>query len=87
MNAEQIKGYLTKNVSDKGQCVKISFQKRDPVYGLFLTEEKDSEGLSAKNFWRIVTQKNLEAYKKTRDINLSRIFSGSDMTRLSLVAE
>jgi hypothetical protein len=87
MNAEQIKGYLTKNVSDKAQCIKISFQKRDPVYGLFLTEEKDSEGLSAKNFWRIVTQKNLEAYKKTGDVNLSRIFSGSDMTRLSLVAE
>lgn len=87
MNSEQIQNFLSKNVSDKNQYVKISFQKRDALYGLFLTSENDFDDLRAKNFWRIVTQKNFDAYSKSKDINLSRIFNGSEMTRLSLLSE
>lgn len=87
MNAEQIQNFLSKKVSDQNQYVKIQFQKRDALYGLFLTGEKDYKDLSAKNFWRIVTQRNFDEYNKSKDINLSRIFNGSEITRLSLLAE
>lgn len=87
MNSEQIQNFLSKNISDKNQYVKISFQKRDALYGLFLTNENDFDDLRTKNFWRIVTQKNFDAYSKSKDINLSRIFNGSEMTRLSLLSE
>jgi len=87
MNAEQIQSFLSKKVSDKNKYVKIYFQKRDSIYGLFLTNENDFKDLSTKNFWRIVTQKHFDEYNKSRDINLSRIFNGSEMTRLSLLSE
>ena len=86
MNSEQIQNFLSKNISEKSQYVKISFQKRESLYGLFLTGEKDFKDLSVKNFWRIVTQKNFDNYSKSKDVNLSRIFNGSEITRLSLLA-
>ena len=87
MNSEQIQAFLSKNVSSKDQYVKISFQKRETVNGLFLTGEKDYKELSSKNFWRIVTQKNFEQYNKSKDVNLSRIFNGSEISRLSLMKD
>ena len=86
MNSEQIQSFLSKNISEKTPYVKISFQKRETLYGLFLTGEKDFKDLSVKNFWRIVTQKNFDNYSKSKDVNLSRIFNGSEITRLSLLA-
>ena len=85
MNSEQIQSFLSKNISEKNQYVKISFQKREALYGLFLTSEKDFKDLSLKNFWRIVTQKNFDKYSKSKDVSLSRIFNGSEITRLSLL--
>jgi hypothetical protein len=87
MNSDQIQDFLNKITANKPQYVKINFQKREPIYGLFLTNEKDSKDLSIKNFWRIVTKKNFDQYKKSRDVSLSRIFNGSEMTRLSLLTE
>jgi hypothetical protein len=87
MNSEQIESFLSKNISAKSPYVRISFQKRETVYGLFLTEEKDYKDLSSKNFWRIVTQKNLDQYNKAKDPSLSRIFNGSEITRLSLLKD
>lgn len=87
MNAEQIQSFLNKNVTDKNRYVKISFQKREAIYGIFLVNEKDYKDLSTKNFWRIVTQKHFDTYNKAKDVNLSRIFNGSEMTKLSLLSE
>lgn len=87
MNSEQIKGFLDKNISAKSRYVKIFFQKRESVYGFFLTEEKDYKELSAKNFWRIVTQKNFDQYSKSKDASLSRIFNGSEISRLSMMKD
>jgi hypothetical protein len=87
MNSEQIQNFLSTKISKKNQYVKISFQKREPVCGLFLTDAKDHNDLSKKNFWRIVTQKNFDQYNKSEDVNLSRIFNGSEITRLSLWAD
>lgn len=87
MNSEQIQRFLEKTPADENQYVKISFQKRDSIYGLFLTTGKDFKDLSAKNFWRVVSRKNFDQYKKSGDVNLSRIFNGSEITRLSLLTE
>lgn len=84
MNSEQIKNFITTKVTGKNQYVKIEFSKRDPVYGLFITDA-DYKDLSAKNFWRIVTSKNFDAYNKSKDNNLAKIFNGTEFSRLSLL--
>lgn len=87
MNSEQIQNFLSSKVTGKNRYVKISFQKRDAIYGLFLTGEKDYKDLSSKNFWRIVTQKHFDEYSRSNNADLARIFNGSEMTRLSLLNE
>lgn len=84
MNAEQIKKFITTKVTLNNKYVKIEFGKRDPIYGLFITDA-DYQDLSAKNFWRIVTSKNFDAYSKSKDNNLAKIFNGSEFSRLSLL--
>ena len=61
--------------------VKINFKNRNPIKGIFV-EMKDFNELRAKNFWRVVTEKNFDAWNKSRDINLVKIFSGSEFTKL-----
>ena len=87
MNSEQIQNFLDKNVDNRNKYVKIQFQKRDSLHGLFLTEARDFKEMSAKNFWRIVTQKNLDDYSVSKDLSLSRLFNGSEITRLSVSNE
>jgi hypothetical protein len=86
MNSQQIKNFIANKVTKKDQYVKIEFGKREPIYGLFVTDN-DFSDLSAKNFWRIVTSKHFDAYSKTKDINLSRIFNGTEFSKLSLLSD
>lgn len=86
MNPEQIKKFVETKVTRKDKYVKIEFGKREPVYGIFITDD-DYKDLSAKNFWRIVTSKNFDSYNKTKDINLARIFNGSEFSKLSLLSD
>jgi hypothetical protein len=86
MNSEQIKKFVETKITQKSKYVKIEFSKRDPVYGIFITDA-DYRDLSAKNFWRIVTSKNFDTYNKTQDINLARIFNGSEFSKLSLLSD
>jgi len=39
--------------------------------------------LKSKNFWRIVPSSRLEEFKSTKDMSLSRLFNGTEFTRLS----
>lgn len=84
MNSEQIKNFIATKVTRNNKYVKIEFSKRDPIYGLFITDA-DYNDLSAKNFWRIVTSKHFDEYNKNRDVNLAKIFNGSEFSRLSLL--
>ncbi len=34
-------------------------------------------------FWRIVTNTSIETWKKTKDVNLAKIFNGTEFTRLA----
>jgi hypothetical protein len=87
MNIEQIELFLNKDKTtnkDKAAqeaCVKINFKKRDAVYGLFI-KSRDYDDLKSKNFWRIVTKTHFDQWHKTKDMNLARIFSGSEFTKL-----
>jgi hypothetical protein len=83
MNIEDIERFLDKQKNLEEQYIKIDFKKREPVYGLFL-KGQDYSDLKSKNFWRIVTQVHFDAWNKRRDSNLSRIFSGSDFSKLTL---
>lgn len=86
MNSEQIKKFVETKVTNKDKYVKVEFSKRDPIYGIFITDG-DYRDLSAKNFWRIVTSKNFDAYNKNKDVNLARIFNGFEFSKLSLLSE
>jgi len=80
MNIEQIERFIGKQKANTGQ-VKISFKNRAAMYGLFV-EGKDYKDLKAKNFWRVVTVPNMEAWNTSKDANLSKIFDGSGFSRL-----
>ena len=82
MNIEQIEKFLSKQKPKEGQKVKIDFKARTTMYGFFV-EGKDYNDLKSKNFWRIITLPNLEAWNKSQDINLAKIFSGAAFSRLA----
>jgi hypothetical protein len=84
MNQEQIKKFIESKITNNNKYVKIEFGKREPIYGMFITDN-DYKDLSAKNFWRIVTSKNFDAYNKSKDVNLARLFNGTEFSKLSLL--
>ena len=81
MTSESILRFVaTKDHTDK--ALSIHFKQRSTITGLFI-KGNDFEELSSKNFWRIVTNSNIEVWKKTKDMSLARIFNGMEFTRLS----
>ncbi|AHF17108.1 hypothetical protein [Niabella soli] len=85
MDAASIEKFLATNTKKAG-TINIHFKDRATVTGIFINT-RDYDELKAKNFWRVVHTKNLERWKQTKDINLSRLFSGSGFTRLSAAAQ
>jgi hypothetical protein len=63
--------------------VMISFRSRNAIKGLFI-KTADYGELSAKNFWRIVSESSLPAFKASGDNNLAKIFNGNEFTKLSI---
>lgn len=86
MNVEEIEKFLAKNGGEEAPCVKISFRKRNAVYGVFV-KDKDYSHLKSKNFWRIVSKINYEEFQQSGNMALSRIFNGSEFSRLAAFAE
>lgn len=83
MTNEAIIKYIeTKNHTDKP--LNIHFKQRSTITGLFI-QGNDYQELRMKNFWRIVSSPNFEQWKKTKDMNIARIFNGTEFTRLSEV--
>ncbi|MFI5185590.1 MAG: short-chain dehydrogenase [Chitinophagales bacterium] len=75
-----VKQVESQNNSDK--TLNIHFKQRNTIKGLFI-KGNDYKDLKSKNLWRIVTNANIEQWKKTKDMNLARIFNGIEFTRLS----
>jgi hypothetical protein len=83
MTSELIAKFIeTEQLSNKS--VKIEFKKRNAVTGQFV-KVTDYNELKSKNFWRIVTESNIAQWNKSNDINLVRIFNGTEFTRLSII--
>lgn len=81
MTSEAITKHVeSENNSDK--TLNIHFKQRNTIKGLFI-KGYDYKDLKSKNLWRIVTNANIELWKKTKDVNLARIFNGVEFTRLS----
>lgn len=83
MTNEQIEKFIEpKHLSHSS--VKIDFKTRNSIIGIFI-QAADYKELKSKNFWRIVSEKNIKEWKGTHDNNLARIFNGSEFTKLSAV--
>jgi hypothetical protein len=85
MTVEQIEQFLSRETVPQGKIIRFEMKKRNPVRGL-IVQGKDYNELKGKNFWRIVTQTHLVEYTKTQNINLAKIFSGTEFAKLSLVS-
>lgn len=48
-------------------------------------QTNDYEDLKAKNFWRVIAESRIEDWKRTNDMGLGRIYSGSDFTKLTVL--
>ena len=84
MTSEQITKFVESETIPATKSVRIAFKKRNPVHCLII-KGNDYSDLSSKNFWRIVSHPNVEKWLKSKDVNLSRIYSGSEITKLSIV--
>jgi len=87
MNIEDIQKFLDKKTSEEENYVKIMFKKRDSIHGLFVRDHKDYSELKSKNFWRIVPKSQFEAYSKSKNVGLAKIFSGSEFSKLAVAKE
>jgi hypothetical protein len=81
MTTEMIEKFV-ENKTRKESAVNIHFKERSTVTGIFI-QSADYQELKSKNFWRIVNQMNIEEWKKTRNMDLARIYNGMSFTRLS----
>lgn len=82
MTNEQIEKFLSTQQFDVTN-VQISFKTRKPVSGIFI-KTKDYSELKSKNFWRVVGETHIEQYRQSNDINLARIYNGTEFTKLGL---
>ena len=82
MTIEQIERFVGSDTNVKDPSAKVFFKSRSTVEGVFI-KANDYQELKKKNFWRIVAATRIDEYQKSKDINLSRIFNGSEFTKLS----
>jgi hypothetical protein len=81
MNIEEIEHFMGKANSDEAQLMTISFKKRDAILG-FIVKGTDYADLKSKNFWRVVKEKDIDAWKRSKNVELAKIFNGSEFSRL-----
>ena len=86
MNIEDIEKFFANKANLNEDYVKITFKHRDAIFGLFI-KDADFDYLKAKNFWRIVPQSAVEAYKSSKNGSLARIFNGAEFSRLATYTE
>jgi hypothetical protein len=73
---------IVENAQRKNALVRIQFKDRNTVSGTFI-QGVDYEELKPKNFWRIVNESNIQEWKQTKNINLSRLYNGASFTKIS----
>lgn len=81
MTSEMIQKFVeSKNRANS--AVNIHFKERSTITGIFI-QSTDYDELKSKNFWRIVNNIHIEEWKKTKNMDLTRLFNGLSFTRLS----
>ena len=84
MTNDQIAQFLSvKTTLATSKIIDIRFKKRQAIRGIFV-HTNDFEDLKSKNLWRIITEAHIEDWKKTKDMGISRIYNGSDFTKLQV---
>jgi hypothetical protein len=83
MTNDQIEKFLTDKVTE-AKPVQISFKTRSSIQGIFI-KTPDYTELKSKNLWRIVGESRIKEFQSSKDINLARIFNGSEITRLGTI--
>jgi hypothetical protein len=83
MTVNQIDAFLRKNNYGKN-TVKVNFRSRTAFTGIFV-KTADYDDLKEKNFWRIINESNVKQYLSSKDNNLARIFSGTEIVKLTVV--
>jgi len=79
MTNDQIAQFLIS--LNQSKIIDIKFKKRPPIRGIFVNMN-DFEHLKSKNLWRIITEDHIDSWNRTKNMGLSRIFNGSDFTKL-----
>jgi hypothetical protein len=82
MHSSDIANIVEKKFLEQ-EPLKVEFKTRQSIIGLFI-KFRDYDELKAKNFWRIVPEARIKDYKKTQDFNLSRIFNGQELVKLTV---
>lgn len=87
MSIDDIQRFINNKTSEANEYVRITFKKRDPVFALFVKDNADFKELKAKNFWRMVLRNNFDKYNKSKSIEHTRIFLGSEFSKLTSYTE
>ena len=83
MTNEQIEHFFQTAKLDSSK-VQISFKTRPAIVGMFI-QTNDYAELKSKNLWRVVSESKIDEFMVRRDLNIARIFNGTEMTKLNLV--
>jgi hypothetical protein len=84
MTNELIAKFVEGNVIPTTKSVMIEFKKRQAINGL-IVRSNDYEDLKSKNFWRIVPFALIEEWTNSKNVNIAKIFNGTEFTKLSVV--
>ncbi|OIQ95144.1 hypothetical protein GALL_228410 [mine drainage metagenome] len=85
MTIELISKFVENTTIPATKSVKVDFKKRNSINGIII-QDKDYDDLKSKNFWRIVPVSLMEEWNKSKNVNLAKIYSGGEFTKLSLVS-
>lgn len=85
MTAEQIERFMGANLNNLGSSSRIFFKTKNTFVGIFI-KGPDYFELKKKNSWRILSVSKIEEYRQSKDINLSRIFNGSEFLKLTSIS-
>ncbi|MEP6845839.1 MAG: short-chain dehydrogenase [Panacibacter sp.] len=86
MTNEIIAKFCETQKISSGSCVRIDFKKRNSILGLIIAAG-DYDDLKSKNFWRIVVRANMETWQRTKNVEIAKIYNGSEFTKLSVVSK
>jgi hypothetical protein len=81
MTTEMIEKFI-ENKDRKESTINIHFKERSTVTGIFIRSADYGE-LKLKNLWRVVSNGKIEEWKKTKNVDLAKIFNGLSFTRLT----